>query len=433
MTNSVEFFESWEHTLSSDFQRDGVAAESDFQWVTEANTITLDKGNSTLAVFNDDNTIAGVAVEHEIRLYDVHTSRLIQTLRGHAGTTVSSFAFQPGGRKLAVCFLRHDASSFWHLTALWDLDTRPPPSEHLSDAAEAAAAAAFAILAQHWPEDHLQSAELKEKVLKLVSKTQEAINIRDGLLIRGSIPSRPFSRDGRSLLHLPGGNSVSVLGVDTFTERFQLSGHTDLVTWVETSPDDKLVATCSFDQTVRIWSMETGDTIRVLEGVTNQAWRGAFSPDGHLVAVAEGNRLVHIWCIDTGELIRTLGGFNGWVRTLAFSPDNRHLTAGAGGGTLRVFDVESGECEQHWQIDVKTKPSAEAFLEVHDVQYSARGDLFFTTTDGRLFGYRASENRKWVLVDSKYQGVIFPHAVLSADGSKLVAALGSSVSVWHLA
>ncbi|KAJ6476401.1 quinon protein alcohol dehydrogenase-like superfamily, partial [Mycena sanguinolenta] len=157
--------------------------------------------------------------------------------------------------------------------------------------------------------------------------------------------SNSFSHDGRSLLCLSN-MDVVVLDSDTLTERFRIAGHADNIMWAETSPDDKVVATLSWDQTVRIWSMDSGEVIHVLTGATNQCWVGAFSPDGELIAIGAGDQMVCIWRVGTSELLCTLSGFNRWVRSLTFSPDGRHLAAGASGGTLRVFDIVAGGCEQ---------------------------------------------------------------------------------------
>ncbi|KAJ6580678.1 WD40-repeat-containing domain protein [Mycena capillaripes] len=227
---------------------------------------------------------------------------------------------------------------------------------------------------------------------------------------------------------------VAVVDVATLTERFRFTGHTDAIMWAETSPNDKLVATSCWDRTVRIWSTETGDYLRVLEGANGQSWAGAFSPDGELIAAGAGDKSVRIWRVDTGELLHTLSGFGGWVRSLAFTPDGLQLAAGSEGGTVLIFDVNSGERAQTWQVNVETNPSARrVFLEFVSVRYTSRGDLFFCSSDGRIFGYRASQNLKWeFLRPFLADGTWFKTYALSGDGSKLIAANGSEVGIWKI-
>jgi len=166
--------------------------------------------------------------------------------------------------------------------------------------------------------------------------------------------------------------------------------------------------------------MESGKLVHILRGARGQSWAGAFSPNGELVAAGAGDGMVRIWRIETGELLHTLGNFPGWVRSLSFSPDSRHLAAGASGGTLKVFNVESGERELNWQTS-----SGELF----NIQYTFGGDLFFSSTDGNIFGYRASQDSKWKFSEpgSRIGGV-----TTSADGSKLIATVGHSIHIWKI-
>ncbi|KAJ7648451.1 quinon protein alcohol dehydrogenase-like superfamily, partial [Mycena rosella] len=103
----------------------------------------------------------------------------------------------------------------------------------------------------------------------------------------------------------------------------------------------------SGDKTVRIWSMDSGETLHIPEGARGQSWGGAWSADGALLAVGAGDRMVRIWNADAGDLLHTLScESNSWVRSLSFSPGGQYLAAGAGGGTLRVFNVASGAVVQ---------------------------------------------------------------------------------------
>jgi WD40 repeat protein len=113
---------------------------------------------------------------------------------------------------------------------------------------------------------------------------------------------------------------------------------------------------------------------------------------------------------------------------LAFSPNGLHLAAGSFGGTLKVFNVKSGESEQSWNIEPMNGHGG-GFLEISNIQYTSRGDLFFSSTEGHIFGYRASENLTWEFFEPGSQGA---SVTTSVDGSKLIASLGSSVCIWEI-
>ncbi|KAJ7302648.1 WD40-repeat-containing domain protein [Mycena albidolilacea] len=391
-------------------------------WVSELTRIETNGNKAGAVAVSENSTLVATVVEREIRVYGVGSSRLLRTLRGHAGF-IKALEFQPGGSKLVSSSALYGCS-MEQAVRVWDLDAGAPPNIS-DDAAKAAVTGASPILLQHWSAEDIESANLREDIAKVILKAQITVDVRNGRAFFGELPSfeaRAFSRNGSSLLYLPHRQTVAVADVDTLTERFRLTdnGHTDGVMWAETSPNGTVVATSSWDQTVRIWSMESGKLVHILRGARGQSWAGAFSPNGELVAAGAGDGMVRIWRIDTGELLHTLGNFRGWVRSLSFSPDSRHLAAGAAGGTLKVFNVESGEQELNWQTFAG---------ELLNVQYTFGGDLFFSSTDGSIFGYRASQDSKWEFFEP---GSFVGGVKISADGSKLIATVGSSVRIWKI-
>ncbi|KAJ6542868.1 quinon protein alcohol dehydrogenase-like superfamily [Mycena capillaripes] len=423
---SGEFYATWEHSPLADFHQNGVRAHSE-PWVAEATKITLND-EARAAVLSDDGSLLAAGIGHEIHVYSMATSQLLHTFRGHAGHKIEDLEFQPGGRKLAAGATRSLPQKRESMVRVWDLDAPAQPLDHLDHATQRGVAAASSILMQHWSADDLASAKLQTEIAEIIAGGQVAVDVRNRRVVLGELfgfESRAFSPDGRSLLYRPDRNNVAVLDVDTLVERFRLSDHTDAVMWAEISPTNKVVATSSWDKTVRIWSMNSGELIRVLEGAMIQSWSGAWSSDGELIAAGAGDQRVRIWRVETGELLHTLTGFSQWIRSLAFSPDSLYLAGGAAGGTLRVLDVTSGAIEHSWQINLKGDHGATAFLEVNGVRYTSRGDLFFCSTDGHIFGYSASRNWKWDCEEAVPCG----RFTTSMDGSKLIAPLGSTLGI----
>lgn len=113
------------------------------------------------------------------------------------------------------------------------------------------------------------------------------------------------------------------------------------------SPDGKLLASAGYHNAIRLWDVSAKQIVDRLYGTDLPTYSVAFSPDGKLLATGCWDYNIYLWDTSNWQLIATLSGHTHYVHTVAFSKDGKLLASGGNDDVVRVWDVESNQ-----QIDV---------------------------------------------------------------------------------
>ena len=90
---------------------------------------------------------------------------------------------------------------------------------------------------------------------------------------------------------------------------------------------------------VCLWNTYTGQKLSTLRGHTDRVWSVSFSPDGHMVASGSYDQTVRLWGRLTQGSVFTLPGHMDWVISVTFCPTGTTPANRSWDQTVRWWDV----------------------------------------------------------------------------------------------
>ncbi|HVF09682.1 MAG TPA: protein kinase [Abditibacteriaceae bacterium] len=289
---------------------------------TPAHVLSLAYGSqSTVAFAPDGHTLACGCSDATIRLWDMNTGQLVQTIK--LGDEVGDVAFSPAGDVLA--------SAKWEEVALWS------PHEgkllrllhgHRLWVSSLAFAPDGVVLASASAENTIKLWEVETGKLL---RTLEALHAATAVA---------YSPDGLWLASGGADKAVRIWNTRTGMLEQMLLGHRDKVTSVAFASDGATLASASCDSTVKIWdathNFQAGKLLGTLEhsGAVSSV---TFSPDSRLLAFGSYDKTVRLWDAQTGDLLETLHGHTDKVTSVAFAPNGRTMASGSLDKTIRLW------------------------------------------------------------------------------------------------
>ncbi|XP_043574109.1 notchless protein homolog 1 [Chiloscyllium plagiosum] len=117
----------------------------------------------------------------------------------------------------------------------------------------------------------------------------------------------------------------------------RLTGHQALINEVCFSPDTRLIASASFDKSVKLWDSRTGKYLASLRGHVSAVYQIAWSADSRLLASGSSDSTLKVWDVKTRKLSVDLPGHADEVFAVDWSPDGQRVASGGKDKVLRIW------------------------------------------------------------------------------------------------
>ncbi len=229
-------------------------------------------------------------------------------------------------------------------------------------------------------------------------RSQEAhrycVALRDARTeLRDDMGWKALSPDDRKIASIKD-NAVRVEDLETGRCKEMEGGHAGHVQGFAWLPDGCTLALLGVDNTVKIWSVETGKRLRTFEELSERyislasrlnllehipanislalggvldalrrvlpglfqrialsghgenITRIAWSPNGKRLASVSRDASVRVWDTETGDCEKMEGGHTAAVLALAWSPDGRRLATGGVDGIIKIWSVDTGKLDR---------------------------------------------------------------------------------------
>jgi WD40 repeat protein len=265
---------------------------------------------SQIAFSPQGNIVASGAQDGLVKVWDVKSGKCSETLAGHTHW-IFALAYSPCGNIVA-------SGSADRSIKIWEIAT----GKCLQTIAAEGPMNFFESLAFHPQGDLLASGSENLTVQLWDWKSGECIRTFPGH--RSGIWALAFHPQGNIIASGGDDQKIRLWDANTGECLHILEEHTSSVRSVAFAPSGNILASSSSDRTIRLWDINTGECLKVLSGHTSQVYGVAFNPIpptplnkggvgvslpsgiGGILASCSYDETIKLWAIDTGECLNTL-------------------------------------------------------------------------------------------------------------------------------
>lgn len=297
------------------------------------------KGDAVVrsVAFSTDGKILAVASDDkEVELWDMAAQQALHPLERHSAG-VRALAFSRDGKTLA-------SGSSDKTVMLWEVGTWKPKYQSPPQSG-GVLSLAFS------PDSKKLAIAINDKMVRFLDPASRKLS--PPIKEHSDVFSVTFSPNGKMWAASGLDGAVKLRNVETKKDaetkkedaetqkEIVLAGHSYGVLSVAFSPDSKMLASGSFDMSVKLTDSSAWEESTVIED-SKKIYSVAFSPDGKTLAAANDNETIKLWDVGRRKELApplTIGDSKVAASSVAFAPNGKMLAAAVSDGTVRLWEV----------------------------------------------------------------------------------------------
>lgn len=289
----------------------------------------------SMAVFNGGKQAVTSCADGLVRIWDITTPKVIQTIKPAKGL-INSVSISHDNKRILTANVQQRVIQVWAVDSGKELRI-PGKNGQLTPFLDFKTRGGMLWTAVFSPyHDSILTVGGRDARLWNGMTAKQVMAFHP----HGVVASASFSPDGNWLVTGSWDNTAKIWNTKTgHAEKKLEQKHLGYVNTVRYSPDGKQILTASDDGTAKVWNIANGNVILTLDHKGSHVTSAIFSPDGTQIVTASNDKTLVLWDSKTGKKLKTFKGHEWPVLEVAYSHDGKRLVSASEDNTAIIWNI----------------------------------------------------------------------------------------------
>lgn len=186
------------------------------------------------------------------------------------------------------------------------------------------------------------------------------------------------------------------------------------------SPNGKFIVTLDRFYS-KLWDIKSGQCIDILHNPKGTITDACFSPDMKLIATSTADNTIKLWDLNTRQCIKTLINQTKTPEEIHFSPDSKYIISTTSWNDVtKIWDIAKEKC-------IKTINTGQSYRTF--VQFNSDGNLMLHQSGDVVTLWDTSQWNSIASIENKYS---IYSARLTPDGKAVIISEYNKIKIWDI-